>query len=106
MVSEHRLREILGKKQRKKTEKSVPFYALGGGGGGGGVGGGGGGGGGVGGGGSRRSHSLGGFWLLKKLFVCLEEAPKQTFCSLLTSDILDIASNSLLKPAALSLVPQ
>ena len=28
---------------------------------------------------------------------CLEEAPKQTLCSVLTSDMLDIASNSVLK---------
>ena len=50
-----------------------------------------------GGGGGRRSHSLGDFFATQKPFVCLKEAPKQTLCSLLTSDMLDIASNSVLK---------
>ena len=54
-------------------------------------------GGGGGGGGGRRSHSLGDFFATQKPFVCLKEAPKQTLCSLLTSDMLDIASNSVLK---------
>ena len=49
------------------------------------------------GGGGRRSHSLGYFFATQKPFVCLKEAPKQTSCSLLTSDMLDIASNSVLK---------
>ena len=31
----------------------------------------------------------------------IQGAPKQTLCSLLTSDILDIPSNSVLKPAVL-----
>ena len=48
-------------------------------------------------GGGRRSHSLGDFFAAQKPFVCLKEAPKQTLCSLLTSDMLDIASNSVLK---------
>ena len=51
-----------------------------------------------GGGGGRRSHSLGDFVAAQKPFVCLKQAPKQqTLCSLLTSDMLDIASNSMLK---------
>ena len=54
-----------------------------------------GGGGGVGGG--RRSHSLGDFLATQKPFVCLKEAPKQTLCSLLASEMLDIASNSVLR---------
>ena len=37
------------------------------------------------------------FFATQKPFVCLQEAPKQTLCSLLTSDMLDIASNSVLK---------
>ena len=43
------------------------------------------------------AHSLGDFFATQKPFVCLKEAPKQTLCSLLTSDMLDIASNSVLK---------
>ena len=68
----------------KKTEESVTFSPLRG----------------VGwgaGGGGRRSTSLGDFVAAQKHFVCLQEAPKQTLCSLLTSDMLDIASNSLVK---------
>ena len=53
--------------------------------------------GGGGGGAGRRSHFLGDFFAAQKPFVCLKEAPKQTLCSLLTSDMLDIASNSMLK---------
>ena len=55
--------------------------------------------GGVGGGGGQRSHSLGDFFATQKPFVCLKEAPKLTLCSLQlqTSDMLDIANNSVLK---------
>ena len=47
----------------------------------------------------RRSHTLGDLFTAQKPFdnVCLKEALKQTFCSLLTSDMLDIASTSILK---------
>ena len=45
------------------------------------------------------THSLGDFFAVQKPFVCLQEVPKQTLCSLLTSDLLDIASNSVLKAA-------
>ena len=54
-------------------------------------------GGGVGGGGGLRSHSLGDFFAAQKTFVSLKKAPKQTLCSLPTSHMLDIASNSMLK---------
>ena len=37
------------------------------------------------------------FFCYLKLFVRLKEAPKQTLCLLLTSDMLDIASNSVSK---------
>ena len=37
------------------------------------------------------------FFTAQQPFVSLQEAPKQTLCSLLTSDMLDIASNSMLK---------
>ena len=50
-----------------------------------------------GGGGGRRSHSLGNFFAAQKTFVSLKKAPKQTLCSLPTSDLLDIASNAMLK---------
>ena len=49
------------------------------------------------GGGGLRSHSLGAFTVAQKAFACLKKAPKQTVCSLLTSDMLDVASNSTLK---------
>ena len=49
------------------------------------------------GGGGRRSHSLGDFFTAQKSFVCLKEALKQTLCSLLTSDMLDIARNCHVK---------
>ena len=65
----------------KKTEESVTFSALGG----------------VGGWGGRRAHSLGDFVAAQKPFVCLWEVPKKTLYSLLTSDMLDIASNSIIK---------
>ena len=68
----------LGKASKKITEESVTFSALGGG-------------------GSRRSHSLGEFVAAEKPFVNLKEAPKQTLCSLLTSDMLDMASISMFK---------
>ena len=42
----------------------------------------------------------------QKAFLCLKEASKQTLWSLLASDMLDIASNSMLKSAVLSPVPQ
>ena len=48
-------------------------------------------------GGGQRSHSLGDFFATPKPFVCLKKAPKHTLCSLLTSDMLDIARNSILK---------
>ena len=48
-------------------------------------------------GGGRRSHSLGDFFAAKKPFVCLQETPKQALCSLLSSVMLDIASNSIVK---------
>ena len=50
-------------------------------------------------GGRRRSgsHSLGDFFAAQKAFVCLKKAPKQTLCSLPTSDMLDIASKSMVK---------
>ena len=60
----------------------------------------------LGGGGGRRSHPLGDFFAAQQPLVCLQEAPKQTLCSLLTSGMLDIASNSVLKPAVLLPVPQ
>ena len=47
--------------------------------------------------GRQRSHSLGDFFAAQKTFVSLKKAPKQTLCSLLTSDMLDIASNFMLK---------
>ena len=50
-----------------------------------------------GGGGGWRSHSLGDFVGAQKTFVVLKKAPKQTICSLPTSDMLDIASNSMFK---------
>ena len=56
--------------------------------------------------GGRRSHSSSDFFAAQKHFVCLKEAQKQTLCSLLTSDMLDIASNLVLKPAVLLPVPQ
>ena len=62
-----------------KTEESVTFSTLGGEG------------------GEWRSHFLGDFFAAQKLFVCLQEAANQTLCSLLTSDMLDIANNSMLK---------
>ena len=64
------------------------------------------GGGGVGGGGGRRSHSWGDFFAAHKPFLCIKEAPKQILCSLPTSDMLDIASNSMLKSSVLSWVLQ
>ena len=45
----------------------------------------------------QSSQSLGDFVAAQKPFVCLQEAQKQTLCSLLTSDMLDIASNSVVK---------
>ena len=63
---------------KKKAEESVTFSTLGGGRGG------------------WRWHSLGDFFATQKPFVCLKKDPKQTLCSLLTSDMLDIASNSVL----------
>ena len=36
-------------------------------------------------------------WILQPTFVSLKEAPKQTLCSLLTSDMLDNVSNSIIK---------
>ena len=57
---------------KKKTEESVTFSALG-------------------------SHSLGDFFAAQKTFVSLKKAPKQTLCSVPTSDMLDIASNSMLQ---------
>ena len=53
------------------------------------------------GGGGRRSHSLGDFFAAQKTFVSLKKAPKQTFCSLPTSDMLDIASISMLKTSCI-----
>ena len=49
--------------------------------------------------------NLGIFFAAQKPFVFLKEAPTQTLCSLLTSDLLDIASISVVKPSVLSLVP-
>ena len=49
------------------------------------------------GGGGLRSHSLGDFFATQKPFACLKEAQKHTLCSFLTSDMLDIASNFVLK---------
>ena len=40
--------------------------------------------------GGQRLHSLGEFFATQKPLVCLKEAPKQTWCSLLTLDMLDI----------------
>ena len=53
-------------------------------------------------GGGQRSHFLGDFVAAQKSFVCLQEAPKQTMCSLLTSHMLDIASNSVVKTSGTS----
>ena len=50
-----------------------------------------------GGGGGQRSHSLCDSVAAQKPFVCLQAAPKQALCSLLTSDMLYIASNSVVK---------
>ena len=65
----------------------MKFSALGGGGGGGGEGGG------------RWSEVtlLRRFFAAQKHLVCLKEASKPTLCSLLTSDMLDISSNFVLK---------
>ena len=41
-----------------------------------------------------------------KPFACLKEGLKQTLCSLLTLDLLDIASNSFFNQLLLLLVPQ
>ena len=47
---------------------------------------------------SGRWLHFGDFFLLKNPFECLKESPKQTVCSLLlASDMLDVASNSMLK---------
>ena len=56
--------------------------------------------------GGRRSHSLDEFCAAQNPFLCPMEAPKQTLYSLLTSDMPDIAGNSVLKPDVLSPVPQ
>ena len=48
-------------------------------------------------GGGGRSRSLGDFFAAQKPCVCLQEAPKHNLCSLLSSDLLDIANNSVLK---------
>ena len=53
----------------------------------------------VGGCGGHRSHSLGDFVAAQKPFVCNKEAPKQTLCLLLTSEMLHFGCNSVLKPA-------
>ena len=50
--------------------------------------------------GGRRSHSLGDFFAAQKAFVCFKKAPKQTLCSLPTSDMLDIAINSMFKTSS------
>ena len=59
-----------------------------------------------GGGGGHRSHSLGDLFAAQKPFVCHKEAPKQTLCLLLTSEMLDFVCNSVFKPAVLSPVHQ
>ena len=59
-----------------------------------------------GGGAGWRSHSLGDFCAAQKTFETLKKAPKQTLCSLQTSDMVDIASNSMSRPPVLSPVPQ
>ena len=46
--------------------------------------------------GGRRSHSLSDLVAAQKPFVC-QEAPKQTLCSFLASDMLDIASITVVK---------
>ena len=53
------------------------------------------------GGGRGRTHSLGDFFAAQNPFVFLKEAPKLTLCLLLTSDLQDIASNSVLIPVVL-----
>ena len=45
----------------------------------------------------RRSLYLGDFFAAQKTFVSLKKAPKQTLCSLPTSDMLDITSNTHIK---------
>ena len=45
----------------------------------------------------QRSHFLGDILAAQKCFVRLNEVPRQTLCSLLTSDMLYIASNSMSK---------
>ena len=45
----------------------------------------------------QRSHSLCDVLATQKPFVCLKEVPKQSLCSLLASEMLDIASNSALR---------
>ena len=53
--------------------------------------------GGGGGGGGQGSHSLGDFCDAQKTVLCLKKAPKLTLCSLPTSDMLDITSNTHVK---------
>ena len=53
--------------------------------------------GGVGGGRQSECTLLRWFFGAQKTFVSLKKAPKQTVCSLPTSDMLDIASNSMFK---------
>ena len=55
---------------------------------------------------SQRSHSLGDVFAAQKPFVRIQEAPKPTLCSLLTSGMLDMLSHSVLIPAALSPLAQ
>ena len=52
------------------------------------------------GGGGWRSHSLSDFVAAQKPLVCLQDALKQTLYSLLTSDMLDFASNSVVKTSS------
>ena len=47
--------------------------------------------------GGQRTNFLGNFIAAQKPFVSLKKASKQTLCSLLTSDKLDIARKSMLK---------
>ena len=47
--------------------------------------------------GGWRSHSLGDFFAAQKSFGSFKKALQQTLCSLRTSHMLDIASNSMLK---------
>ena len=49
-----------------------------------------------------RSHSLDDFFAAQNVFGSLKKAPKQTLCSLPTSDMLDIANKSIISGASVA----